>query len=63
MKLLRATQLHMLYVEIVSHYFALIYEIRSHFKFKLGKQYKIVSHAMQFLNPECEIVSQIILTH
>ena len=30
MRLLRATQLHMDCLEIVSHYFAYIYEIRSH---------------------------------
>ena len=37
MKLLRATQFHMLGLEIVSHYVAFIYEIRSHFKFLFFK--------------------------
>ena len=45
MKLFRATQLHMLGLEIVSHYVALIYEIRSHFIYLFfNKSYEIVSH-------------------
>ena len=43
MKLLRTTQFHTLGLEIVLHYVAFIYEIRSHFKFLFfNKSYSII---------------------
>ena len=62
MKLLRATQSHMVPSEIVSHCFALFYEIRSHYIFLKKKQYEFVLHVTQFYTKNFEIVSQFILT-